>query len=79
MSAKKVSTKSFSAESVRMLLVSLAAVPKVCLVLCSQEQLGVVASARRWAARMELPLPAVLKVSVANTPPDSIPEFEDEV
>jgi hypothetical protein len=67
MSAKKGGKGSFSAKAVRMLLVSLAAVPKVCLVLCAQEQMGVVAAARQWAARMELPMPAVVKVSLAHT------------
>jgi hypothetical protein len=51
-------------EVVRAWLVSLAVVPNVSLVLCTEEQHIVVEAARQWAARLTLPLPAVLKVSV---------------
>jgi hypothetical protein len=49
---------------VRSWLVSLAVVPKVFLVLCTDQQRSVVEAARHWAAQLELPLPAVLKVVV---------------
>ena len=52
-------------------LVGLAVVPKVSLLLCSQEQLDVVDDARRWAVRIGLPLPAVFNVSV-------VPHHDDE-
>lgn len=55
----------FTVDAVRVWLVGLAAVPKVCLVVRSAEQQGVFDAARQWAAEMELPLPAVLKVSCA--------------
>lgn len=54
----------FTVEVVRAWLVSLAVVPNVSLVLCTEEQHIVVEAARQWAARLKLPLPAVLKVSV---------------
>jgi hypothetical protein len=56
---------SFSVEAVRAWLVSLAAVPKVSLVLCLEQQHNVVDAARQWAGQHKLPLPAVLKVTVA--------------
>jgi hypothetical protein len=49
-----------------MWLVGLALVPKVCLVLPSAQKQGVIDVARRWAAQLEMPLPAVLKVSIAR-------------
>jgi hypothetical protein len=55
---------SFTLEGVRVWLVSLAGVPKVSLVLCSEEQRSVVEAAKQWVAQLELPLPAVLKVTV---------------
>jgi hypothetical protein len=63
MSAENVVRDGFTVEAVRMFLVSSAAVPKVCLVLCALEQLGVVEAAKQWAGQMELPLPAVVQVS----------------
>jgi hypothetical protein len=56
---------SFTLEPVRMWLVGMALVPKVCVVLPSAEQQGVFDVARRWAAQLEMPLPAVLKIYVA--------------
>ena len=64
-SNSEVAWGTFSVEAVRMWLVGLAVVPKVCLVLQSAEQQGVFDAAKQWAAEMELPLPAVLKVSRA--------------
>jgi hypothetical protein len=55
---------SFSAEAVRSWLVSLAAVPKVSLALCLDEQRSVVEAGKHWAAQHKLPLPPVLKVTV---------------
>lgn len=55
---------SIPADAARGLLVGLAHVPKVSLVLCTEQQRSVVEAARQWAADMGLPLPAVLKVSV---------------
>jgi hypothetical protein len=52
-------------------LVGLVVVPKVSLLLCSQEQLDVVDDARRWAVRIGLPLPDVFNVSV-------VPHHDDE-
>jgi hypothetical protein len=57
----------FTVEAVRVWLVGLAAVPKVYLVVTSAEVQIVVNAARQWATEMELPLPAVLKVSCAQT------------
>jgi hypothetical protein len=57
--------ESFILEPVRMWLVGLALVPKVCLELPSADQHSVIDVARRWAAQLEMPLPAVLKVSLA--------------
>jgi hypothetical protein len=54
-------------DDVRGLLVGFAHVPKVSLVLCTGLQRNVVNEAKQWAARMGLPLPAVLKVSVGAT------------
>ena len=65
-STKKSVMDTFTVEAVRMWLVGLAVVPRVYLVLHSAEQQSVVDAARRWAAEMELPLPAVLKVSRAK-------------
>ena len=64
-SAKKSVMDTFTVEAVRMWLVGLAVVPRVYLVLHSAEQQSVVDAARQWATEMELPLPAVLKVSRA--------------
>jgi hypothetical protein len=61
----QLSDVTFTVEAIRMWLVGLAVVPKVCLVLQSAEQQGVFDAAKQWAAEMELPLPAVLKVSRA--------------
>jgi hypothetical protein len=55
---------SFTVEGVRAWLVSLAVVPKVSLVLCSEEQHSLVEDARQWATQLELPLPALLTVTV---------------
>jgi hypothetical protein len=53
----------FTLEAVRMWLVGLAVVPKLCLVVHSQTQRGGIDAATRWAAQLELPLPTILKVS----------------
>jgi hypothetical protein len=53
----------FTVEAVRMWLIGLAAVPKVCLVVGSVELHGVVDAARQWAAERNMPLPEVLQVS----------------
>jgi hypothetical protein len=51
-------------EGVGAWLVGLAVVPRVSLLLCSQEQVDVVGSSRQWAAQADLPVPPVLKVSL---------------
>jgi hypothetical protein len=56
--------ESFIEGSVRSWLVSLAVIPKVSLVLFTQQQRSVVEASREWAAQWELPLPALLKISV---------------
>jgi hypothetical protein len=55
-----------SFDDVRGVLVGLAHVPKVSLVLCTEQQRNVVVAARKWAADLGLPMPAVLKVSVCT-------------
>jgi hypothetical protein len=61
----------FHTEVVNLLLVGLAVLPKVCLVLPWQTPHGSVASVRQWAARLGLPLPAILHVFVAEVGPST--------
>ena len=61
-------TTSFNAGSIRMLLVALAAVPRVHLVL-PRSLKGLqrdVEAAQQWAARSGLPMPAIVKTSLAT-------------
>jgi hypothetical protein len=62
-------TTSFSAGSIRMLLVALAAVRKVRLVL-PRSRPGLqrdVEAAQQWAARLGLPMPAIVRTSLAQS------------
>jgi hypothetical protein len=62
-------TTSFNAGSIRMLLVALAEVRKVCLVL-PRSRPGLqrdVEVAQQWAARLGLPMPAIVRTSLAQS------------